>query len=37
VLELIADEGELKLNWSDEILQGAFVTGKEAASSGPSD
>jgi NAD(P) transhydrogenase subunit alpha len=36
VLELIADEGELKLNWDDEILQGAFVSGKEAAS-GPSD
>jgi NAD(P) transhydrogenase subunit alpha len=36
VLELIADEGELKLNWDDEILQGAFVSGKEAAS-GPAD
>ena len=37
VLELIVDEGELKLNWEDEILQGAFVTGKEAAPSGPAD
>ena len=37
VLELIADEGQLKLNWEDEILQGAFVTGKEAAPSGPAD
>lgn len=37
VLELIADEGELKLNWEDEILQGAFVSGKEAAPGGPAD
>ena len=37
VLELIVDEGQLKLNWEDEILQGAFVTGKEAAPSGPAD
>ena len=36
VLELIVDEGELKLNWDDEILQGAFVTGK-GPSSGPAD
>ena len=26
VLELIVEEGELKLNWEDEILQGAMVT-----------
>jgi H+-translocating NAD(P) transhydrogenase subunit alpha len=36
VLELIVEESELKLNWDDEILQGAFVSGKEA-DSGPSD
>ena len=35
VLELITDEGELRLNWDDEILQGAFVSGKEAGSGSP--
>ena len=27
VLELIVEEGELKLNWEDEIVKGAFVSG----------
>ena len=35
VLELIADEGQLKLDWNDEIVQGAFVAGKEAADGSP--
>jgi len=36
LLELITDEGNLKIDWSDEIVQGACVSGKEAGS-GPAD
>ena len=36
LLELITDEGELKVDWNDEIVQGACVAGKEAGS-GPAD
>ena len=36
LLELITDEGNLAIDWNDEIVQGACVAGKEAAS-GPAD
>jgi NAD(P) transhydrogenase subunit alpha len=32
LLELITEEGALKIDWNDEIVQGACVAGKEAAS-----
>ena len=37
LLELISDEGGLKIDWSDEIVQGACVAGREAAPVGPAD
>jgi NAD(P) transhydrogenase subunit alpha len=37
LLELIVDEGQLRIDWEDEIVKGACVAGKEVAAGGPAD
>jgi NAD(P) transhydrogenase subunit alpha len=35
LLELITEEGELKIDWNDEIVAGACVAGKEGGDGPP--